>query len=52
MMVAEAAAGAVAGYVSAWLLADELQLLSLAVHPQHQRRGLGRRLLEELLRAR
>ena len=48
-MVAEAAHGKIAGYTLAWLLADELQLLSVAVHPHHQRQGIGKRLLEELL---
>ncbi len=48
-MVAEAGHGTVVGYITAWLLADEVQLLSLAVHPQHQRRGLGRLLVSKLL---
>ena len=52
VMVAEAAHGIVAGYMMAWLLADEVQLLSLAIHPQHRRRGLGRQLLSELLTTR
>ncbi len=32
-----------------WLLAEELHLLDLAVAPEYRRRGLGRRLLTEVL---
>jgi ribosomal-protein-alanine N-acetyltransferase len=32
-----------------WLVIDELHITLVAVHPQHRRRGLGRRLLQALL---
>lgn len=34
----------------AWSVADELQLLDMASHPEHRRKGHGRALLSELLR--
>jgi ribosomal-protein-alanine N-acetyltransferase len=34
----------------AWSVADELQLLDMATHPEHRRQGHGRALLSELLR--
>ena len=34
----------------AWSVADELQLLDMASHPEHRRKGHGRALLLELLR--
>ena len=33
-----------------WLVAGELQVLEMAVHPSARRRGLGAALLEGLLR--
>ena len=36
----------VVGYVCNWLIEDEFHILNLAVHPQHRRKGIGRRLLE------
>lgn len=48
--------GAVAGYACRWLIADEVQLLNVAVHPRHRRHGIARILvqavLDEALRAR
>lgn len=42
--------GAVAaGFVVGWLIAGELQVLELAVHPDHRRRGLGDALVRKLL---
>ncbi|WP_269613375.1 ribosomal protein S18-alanine N-acetyltransferase [Prochlorococcus marinus] len=38
------------GLCSAWLVIDELQITFLAVHPRHQRKGLGRFLLSELIK--
>lgn len=35
----------VAGFICFWLVADELQILNLAVHPDHRRKGIGRALL-------
>ncbi len=34
---------------SAWLVLEELQITAVAVHPEHRRQGLARRLLEALL---
>lgn len=34
----------------AWSVADELQLLDMATHPEHRRQGHARALLSELLR--
>jgi ribosomal-protein-alanine N-acetyltransferase len=38
------------GYVIFWIVADEMHLLNLAVHPARWHRGLGRALLNEALR--
>jgi ribosomal-protein-alanine N-acetyltransferase len=35
----------VVGYVCFWKVADEIQILNLAVHPAYRRRGIGRSLL-------
>lgn len=43
-------ANAVVGYVCRWLVGDEVHILNLAVHPEHRRRGLGRALVELVLR--
>ena len=32
-------------YIIYWVVADEMHILNLAVHPQYRRRGLARRLL-------
>ena len=40
----------VVGYALFWHVADEVHLLNVAVAPAHRRRGLGRALLEELVR--
>lgn len=37
------------GYLLAWRVADELELLHLVVHPAARRRGFGGALLDELL---
>ena len=37
------------GFCSAWLVIDELHITSIAVHPTHQRKGLGRFLLSDLI---
>ena len=33
------------GYICFWLVADEIQMLNLAVHPDHRRQGVGRQLI-------
>ena len=38
------------GLCSAWLVIDELHLTFIAVHPMHQRKGLGRFLLSDLIK--
>ena len=38
------------GLCSAWLIIDELHLTFIAVHPKHQRRGLGKFLLSDLIK--
>ena len=38
------------GFCSSWLVMDELQITSIAVHPFHQRKGLGKFLLSELIK--
>lgn len=35
------------GYLVFWVVLDEMHILNLAVHPQHRRRGIARRLLAE-----
>jgi ribosomal-protein-alanine N-acetyltransferase len=37
------------GYICFWTVADEIQLLNLAVHPDYRRQGLGRLLMTFLL---
>ena len=38
------------GLCSAWLVIDELHITSLAVHPKHQRKGLGKILISDLIK--
>jgi len=35
---------------SAWLVIDELHITSIAVHPNHQRKGLGKFILSDLIK--
>ena len=35
---------------SAWLVIDELHITSIAVHPSHQRKGLGKFILSDLIK--
>jgi ribosomal-protein-alanine N-acetyltransferase len=35
------------GYLIFWVVLDEMHILNLAVHPEHRRRGIARRLLAE-----
>jgi ribosomal-protein-alanine N-acetyltransferase len=41
----------VVGYAIGWFVLDELHVLNLAVEPEHRRRGIGKRLLQDLLDA-
>lgn len=43
------AEGGVAGYACRWLVAGEVQLLNVAVHPRHRRHGIARTLVEAVL---
>ncbi len=38
------------GLSSGWLVLDELQITSIAVHPQHLRKGLGKIILSNLIK--
>jgi len=38
------------GMCSTWLVIDELHITSLAVHPTHQRKGLGKLLISDLIK--
>ena len=37
------------GYVCYWVVFDELRLMNLAVHPEHRRQGIARRLIRYAL---
>ena len=38
------------GLCSAWIVIDELHITSIAVHPKHQRKGLGKFLVSDLIK--
>ena len=38
------------GLCSAWLLIEELHITCIAVHPRHQRKGLGKLLISDLIK--
>ena len=38
------------GLCSAWLVIDELHITSVAVHPMHQRKGVGKYLILDLIK--
>jgi ribosomal-protein-alanine N-acetyltransferase len=42
-------AGAVIGYICFWLVADEVQVVNVAVHMAWRRRGVGKRLMRYAL---
>lgn len=46
--VYEGAGGEMLGYAIMMLAVDEAELLDIAIAAQHQRRGLGRKLLQEM----
>jgi len=39
----------VVGFAGVWLMADEAHITTFGVHPEHRRRGIGRRLLLRLV---
>jgi len=41
--------GQVIGYLCCWLVADEVQILDVAVRPDYRRCGVGRLLLQDIL---
>lgn len=41
--------GEVVGFGVAWLLVDESHVTNIAIHPDHRRKGLGEKLMRELL---
>jgi len=40
----------IVGYLCAWIVAGELHINNIAVHPGYRRRGVASQLLEEILR--
>ena len=38
------------GLCTAWLVIDELHITSIAVHPLHQRKGIGKLLITDLIK--
>lgn len=49
MVMCQEAPPVVQGYLCFWVLAEECQLLNLAVHPACRRQGVATRLIENLL---
>lgn len=50
MLARLAAGGAIVGYLCRWLVADEVHVLNVAVHPAHRRSGIASSLIREVLR--
>jgi ribosomal-protein-alanine N-acetyltransferase len=50
MVAVEAVPGGerLVGYACTWYVADEVQLLNVAVHPAHRRRGIGETLVRSV----
>ena len=48
--VAEIETRKILGLCSAWIVIDELHITSIAVHPKHQRKGLGKFLVSDLIK--
>ena len=49
LRVARSSSGEVVGYVLFWHVADELQILNVAVSPTERRKGVGRALVEDVI---
>lgn len=49
IFVAEMPDGNLAGYISGWIVLDELQINNIAVAPEYRQRGVGRCLLDQLI---
>lgn len=45
------AADVLVGFIDFWRIPDEVQILNLATHPQHRRRGIASLLVEEAVTA-
>jgi ribosomal-protein-alanine N-acetyltransferase len=48
-VLSQVATGRVVGFCNYWLVADELHILNVAVHPDERRRGHAARLLQHIL---
>jgi ribosomal-protein-alanine N-acetyltransferase len=48
-LAADGPEGPIVGYLCLWLIADEVHVTNVAVHPAHRQRGIGRHLLGTLL---
>ena len=42
--------GEIVGYAGAWIILDEAQITNVAVTPEKRGQGVGRRLMEEMMR--
>ena len=40
----------IVGYLVEWLVADEIHIANIAVHPDWRQRGIGERLMQEVIR--
>jgi ribosomal-protein-alanine N-acetyltransferase len=41
--------GRIVGYASLWHVEEQMEIANFAVSPEHRRRGIGRRLMQEVL---
>ena len=41
--------GRIAGYAGTWLVFDEMHVTNIAVHPDYRNRGIGNKLVEEII---
>ncbi|MGI6326981.1 MAG: ribosomal protein S18-alanine N-acetyltransferase [Saccharofermentanales bacterium] len=49
VLVAEQSSGLLVGYLSGWVVLDELQINNIAVDPESRRKGIGRCLLRQMI---